>query len=50
MAPNISRIQQDGETMTKRTLEKRIDFLEATVSKLWDEVYKLQQEIEKARP
>ena len=33
---------------TKRFLEERVDFLEQTVSKLWDELYKLQQKVEKA--
>jgi hypothetical protein len=32
--------------MSKRTLEERVDFLEATVSKLWDEFYKVQQRVQ----
>ena len=32
-----------------RTLDERVDFLEKTVSKLWDELYKLQEKVEKAK-
>jgi len=35
--------------MTKRTLEERLDFMEQTVGKLWDEVYKLQQRLDKVK-
>lgn len=35
---------------TVRPLEERVDFLEATVNKLWDELYKLQEKVEKVKP
>ena len=36
-------------TETKRYLEDRVDFLEVTVGKLWDELYKLREKVE-AKP
>ena len=36
--------------MTKRTLQERLDFMEETVGKLWDEVCSLQQRLDEVKP
>jgi hypothetical protein len=35
--------------MTKRTLEERLDFMEQTVGKLWEEIYNLQARLDKVK-